>query len=104
MPQLEEKFNKHSHSVAVSQISVDHPGEHVASCSTDGRVIITGLYTNENNHSLNAGKPIYSVALDPIFARPGKSDQGRTVWYYLLHLSFSKYLRKQAKNATFFLK
>ena len=79
MPQLEEKFNKHSHSVAVSQISVDHPGEHVASCSTDGRVIITGLYTNENNHSLNAGKPIYSVALDPIFARPGKSDQGRIV-------------------------
>ena len=27
MPQLEEKFTKHSHSVAVSQISVDHPGE-----------------------------------------------------------------------------
>ena len=46
-------------------------GEHIASCSTDGRVMITGLYTNENNHSLNAGKPIYSVALDPIFARTG---------------------------------
>ena len=42
MPHLEEKFTKHSHSVAVSQISVDHPGEHIASCSTDGRVIITG--------------------------------------------------------------
>ena len=42
MPQFEEKFTRHSHSVAVSQISVDHPGEHVASCSTDGRVIITG--------------------------------------------------------------
>ena len=27
MPQLEEKFTKHSHSVAVSQISVDHPGK-----------------------------------------------------------------------------
>ena len=27
MPQLEEKFTRHSHSVAVSQISVDHPGK-----------------------------------------------------------------------------
>jgi len=75
MPQLEEKFTRHSHSVAVSQISVDHPGEHIASCSTDGRVMITGLYTNENNHSLNAGKPIYSVALDPIFARTGSGKR-----------------------------
>ena len=60
--------------MAVSQISVDHAGEFVASCSTDGRVILTGLYSSEYNYSMNTGKPIYSVGLDPIFAR---ADSGK---------------------------
>ena len=87
MPQTEILFANHTHSVAVTQISVDHPGEFVASCSTDGRVIITGFYTSESNHTLNAGKPVYSVALDPIFARPksGKrfmtGDDDRVILY-----------------------
>ena len=87
LPQTESQFGKHFHSVAVSQISVDHAGEFVASCSTDGRVMITGLYTNEFNHTLNTGKPIHAVALDPIFARAtsGKrfmtGDDDRVVLY-----------------------
>ena len=65
----------------------DHSGEYVASCSTDGRVIITGLYTNENNYSFNNGRPVFSVALDPIFARTGSGrrfmigDDDRAIIY-----------------------
>ena len=62
---------RHTHSVAVSQISIDHSGEYVASCSTDGRLIITGLYTSENNYAFNNKRPVFSVALDPIFGRTG---------------------------------
>lgn len=64
--------------MAVTQISIDHVGEHVASCSMDGRVVISGLYTKENNHMLSSGKPVFSVALDPIFARPGSGKRFMT--------------------------
>ena len=71
LPQNQTQFGSHSHSVAVSQISIDHSGEYVASCSTDGRVIITGLYFSDYNYSFSVGRPIYSVALDPLFAKTG---------------------------------
>ena len=32
-------------SVRVNQVSIDHAGEFYASCSNDGRVVVTGLYT-----------------------------------------------------------
>ncbi|XP_034472992.1 vacuolar protein sorting-associated protein 41 homolog isoform X2 [Drosophila innubila] len=55
----------HTHKVAVNHIDVDPKGEYVATCSDDGRVNITGLFSCENNHSLSYGKHIKSVALDP---------------------------------------
>ena len=55
MPQTQTLFSNHSHSVSVTQIAIDHPGEFVASSSTDGRVIITGLYSSDSNHTLNTG-------------------------------------------------
>ena len=40
------EFKMHGHRVNVSQISIDHKGEFVASCSgVDGRVLISGLCT-----------------------------------------------------------
>ena len=51
-PLPDSVLKKHSHTLSVSQISIDHAGEFVGSCSgVDGRVIITGLYTLENNHN-----------------------------------------------------
>ena len=72
------EIKKYSHSLAVSQVSIDHRGEFVGSCSgADGRVIITGLYTNDNNHNFQPfpdGRPIYSISLDPLYA---KANSGR---------------------------
>ncbi len=79
LPQSQTSFGgRHAHSVAVSQISVDHSGEYVASCSPDGRVIISGLYSKENNHTMSTGKTIHSVALDPIFSRAGSGSRFMT--------------------------
>ncbi|XP_017034710.1 vacuolar protein sorting-associated protein 41 homolog [Drosophila kikkawai] len=54
-----------THQVAVNQIDVDPKGEYVATCSDDGKVKITGLFSCENNHSLSFGKCIKAVALEP---------------------------------------
>ncbi|XP_068140419.1 vacuolar protein sorting-associated protein 41 homolog [Drosophila tropicalis] len=56
---------RHTHTVAVNHIDVDPKGEYVATCSDDGKVNITGLFSCENNQSLSLGKFIKSVALDP---------------------------------------
>jgi len=60
---------KHSHSVRVNQVSIDHAGEFYASCSNDGRVVVTGLYTDDNTHNFQLDKPVLSIAIDPIYAR-----------------------------------
>ena len=43
-------------SFIVLQVSVDHAGEYYASCSDDGRVVGTGLYTEDNTHNFNMDK------------------------------------------------
>ena len=71
---FENKF-----SVGISQISVDHSGEFVASCSaSEGKVMISGLYTKENNHSVTMGVAVNAIALDPIYARPGSGRRFMT--------------------------
>jgi len=60
---------RHPHSVAVNEVSTDHAGEFYASCSNDGRVVVTGLYTEENTHNFKLEKPVQSIAIDPIYAR-----------------------------------
>ncbi|XP_017857849.1 PREDICTED: vacuolar protein sorting-associated protein 41 homolog [Drosophila arizonae] len=57
--------DRHTHTVAVNHIDVDPKGEYVATCSDDGRVNITGLFSCENNQNLSFGKFIKAVALDP---------------------------------------
>lgn len=56
---------KYCHTVAVNRISTDAREEHVASCSDDGRAIITGLFSDSDNQNLYVGKPVKSIALDP---------------------------------------
>ena len=67
------EIKKYSHSLAVSQVSIDHKGEFIGTCSgADGRVIITGLYTNVNSHNFQPfpdGRPIYSISLDPLYSK-----------------------------------
>ncbi|XP_071158448.1 vacuolar protein sorting-associated protein 41 homolog [Mytilus edulis] len=60
-----------AHSTTVNQISIDDHGDYVASCSDDGKVLITGFYTAENNQSLNFDRPVKAVAMDPLFYKHG---------------------------------
>ena len=53
----------------MNAVSTDHAGEFYASCSNDGRVVVTGLYTEENTHNFKLDKPVQSIAIDPIYAR-----------------------------------
>ncbi|KAH8354569.1 hypothetical protein KR084_012331, partial [Drosophila pseudotakahashii] len=55
----------HTHRLAVNHVDVDSKGEYVATCSDDGKVNITGLFSCENNQNLSFGKFIKAVALDP---------------------------------------
>ena len=57
-----------AHTITVNQLSVDHAGEHYASCSEDGRILVTGLYSEDNSISLNMERPVQSIAIDPIYA------------------------------------
>ncbi|RMX42402.1 hypothetical protein pdam_00004865, partial [Pocillopora damicornis] len=58
-----------SHTTAINQISIDQSGDYVASCSDDGRVVINGLYSSENNVQASFDTPVKSVALDPEFSK-----------------------------------
>jgi len=63
-----------AHTITVNQVSVDHAGEFYASCSDDGRVVITGLYSDDHTVDTSLDRPVTSVAIDPIYAR---KDSGR---------------------------
>lgn len=60
-----------AHAIAVNKISVDIKGNYIASCSDDGKVLVHGLYTTENTHSLVLGRLVKSVALDPYYFKSG---------------------------------
>ncbi|XP_013188237.1 vacuolar protein sorting-associated protein 41 homolog [Amyelois transitella] len=60
-----------AHAIAVNKISVDLNGDYIASCSDDGKVLVYGLYSSDNAHSLPLGRVIKSVALDPLYFKSG---------------------------------
>lgn len=60
-----------THIVSINQISIDDKGEYIATCSDDGMVVISGLYTDENNQKLNMGHAVKSITLDPYHYKPG---------------------------------
>ncbi|KRY66007.1 Vacuolar protein sorting-associated protein 41 -like protein [Trichinella pseudospiralis] len=64
-----------AHSVAVNQISIDRTGEHLASCSNDGKAVIYGLFSQEQSRSVALDRPVRSIAIDPNFARTGSGQQ-----------------------------
>ena len=57
-----------AHTITVNQLSVDHAGEYYASCSEDGRILVTGLYSEDNSLAINMERPVQSIAIDPIYA------------------------------------
>lgn len=62
----EKKFQGHTE--VINDLSIDKNGEYLASCSNDGKVIVTGLFNNERyEYSLN--RPAKTVAIDPEYAK-----------------------------------
>lgn len=64
-----------AHTVAVNQISIDSNGDFIASCSDDGKVFIHGLYSQDNNHNINVGRLVKTIALDPNYHKPGSGGR-----------------------------
>lgn len=62
-----------AHTVAVNQISIESSGEFIASCSDDGKIFIHGLYSDDRNDTINVGRVVKTIALDPNF---NKSSSG----------------------------
>lgn len=59
------------HVVSVNQISIDNKGEFIATCSDDGTVVVSGFYTNENNHKMKLERAVNTIALDPMYYKSG---------------------------------
>ncbi|KAK3247688.1 Vacuolar protein sorting-associated protein 41 [Cymbomonas tetramitiformis] len=56
-----------AHSMTVNELCFDSRGEYVGSCSDDGTVVVSALYSEEQN-SYEYHRPIKTVALDPDYA------------------------------------
>ncbi|XP_039275820.1 vacuolar protein sorting-associated protein 41 homolog [Nilaparvata lugens] len=59
-----------SHSVSVNQISMDAKGEHVATCSDDGKVFVYGLDNVEDSFNMEVPRLVRCVAIDPLYYQP----------------------------------
>eukprot|EP01135_Chromosphaera_perkinsii_P002515 Nk52_evm31s224 gene=Nk52_evmTU31s224 len=58
-----------SHKARVNGISIDLNGDHFASCGEDGKVVICGLYSDDQNTSISSSKPVKGVALHPDYSK-----------------------------------
>lgn len=56
------------HTATVNEVSFDSDGEYVGSCSDDGTVVISNLYTDDKE-KFEYHRPVKAVALDPEYAR-----------------------------------
>ncbi|XP_044763027.1 vacuolar protein sorting-associated protein 41 homolog [Coccinella septempunctata] len=64
-----------AHTVGVNQISIDSNGEFIATCSDDGKIFIHSLFNKENNFTLNVGRLVKTVALDPNYNKYGSTKR-----------------------------
>lgn len=79
-----------AHTVAVNQISIDHNGDFIASCSDDGKVFIYGLYSTENNHNMSMGRLVKSIAIDPNYYKSGSGRRFITGLTYQILIECSQ--------------
>lgn len=56
------------HTATVNEVSFDSDGEYVGSCSDDGTVVISSLYSDERE-KFEYHRPVKAIALDPEYAR-----------------------------------
>lgn len=56
------------HTETINDISIDISGEFVASCSNDGKVVVTHLYGKDST-KMEFTKTVKAVAIDPLYSR-----------------------------------
>ncbi|KAK9887593.1 hypothetical protein WA026_023476 [Henosepilachna vigintioctopunctata] len=64
-----------AHTVGVNQISIDANGEFIATCSDDGKIFIHSLFNKENNFTLNVGRLLKTISLDPNYNKFGNTKR-----------------------------
>lgn len=57
-----------AHGAVVNDLSFDVEGEYIGSCSDDGSVVISGLFSDEKMR-FEYHRPMKAIALDPDYAR-----------------------------------
>jgi WD40 repeat protein len=62
-----------AHKIIINCISIDADGEHIATCSDDGKVNIYNLCNGFCENVLNLDKKIRCVAIDPQYSKGGFS-------------------------------
>jgi hypothetical protein len=67
-----------AHSVMVTQISIDHVGENMASCSLDGKVVVRALLTGEIEYCVSLNRAVRAVSIDPVYYRSGSGKKFMT--------------------------
>ena len=55
------------HKVTVSGLALDETGDFVASCSDDGVVSVSGLYSDEYNQMFNLDQPVKVICKKKLF-------------------------------------
>ena len=61
-----QKFEHHTS--GISEICIDSTQEYIATCSSEGKVVIRGLFSNEL-YAYQYGRPILAFAFDPNYAK-----------------------------------
>ncbi|XP_046655188.1 vacuolar protein sorting-associated protein 41 homolog [Daphnia pulicaria] len=60
-----------THGMAINMVDIDSGGDYIGSCSNDGKVMVSGLYSTENCHTLMVDRPVKAIALDPLYYKSG---------------------------------
>ncbi|XP_075222669.1 vacuolar protein sorting-associated protein light [Lycorma delicatula] len=72
---VQQSIDMHSHTVAVNQISMDAKGEHIATCSDDGKVFVYALDNADDTLVITVGRLVRCVAIDPFFYRANSGSR-----------------------------
>ena len=66
---MKTNFSRFFFAPQVNAICIDESGEYVASCSNDGKVVISSMYSDDDKFAASRNYPVYGVALEPGFKR-----------------------------------
>ncbi|XP_024534538.1 vacuolar protein sorting-associated protein 41 homolog [Selaginella moellendorffii] len=73
-----------AHTATVNELSFDSAGEFVGSCSDDGSVVVSSLYT-DSHEKFHYHRPMKAVALDPDYCKTNRFAGGGLAGHLILN-------------------